>query len=212
MPPKEDNTNGQTQTDSDSDRPLRRHPALAPRIGFSTGHSDRPSSYILATRTAIFSLSGKRVKKQNRGSKWAMLVNERMKRPWAVRSKKHMDNIIVSKDWEWDDDMPDVVKRLLGREVVRRVEWCAAQEGCLIGKKEEVEVGERAALLNLGGSTETADVGIDAYNLPDMLDDEQLANLRGLKHGVEELAIRRHSKTAGVHLALEAIRNYVTKH
>lgn len=141
-----------------------------------------------------------------------MLVNERMWRPWAVRSKSRVDKIVVAKKWEWNDDMPDVVKRLLGREVVRRVKWCVAQEECLIDRIEAVQFRERVAVLNIGGSAATADAGVDTYNLRDMLDNELLADLRELKHGVEDLAIRRHPKTVGVHLALEALRNYLTEH
>lgn len=138
-------------------------------------------------------------KKQKGGAKWAMLVNERMKRSWAQREGKSVEKVNVAKEWEWDEEMGDRVKGLLGREVVRKVKWCQAQEEGLVGKDEE------GVVVRIGGEGEV----VEGYDLRGMVNEEMLAELRELVDGAEELVLRKHPKSTFAHLALEALKNYV---
>ncbi|CZT23247.1 uncharacterized protein RCC_08958 [Ramularia collo-cygni] len=182
--------------------PLLIKPSLVPRIG--PWKSSQPSSYILASHSAIAHLIGPRTRKKEKGgSKWAMLVSERMKKPWAMRERKSVDKVAVAKEWEWDEEMDERVKGLLGREVVRRVRWCVGQEEDLVGRVGEGD-GEDEIVVRIGGEGDQ----IAGFDLREMVDEEALVELRGLFDGADAFVLRRHSKTVITHLALEALRNY----
>lgn len=136
-----------------------------------------------------------------------MLVNERMRKFWDSRSGKNLAKpTLVAKEWEWDDGMAEVVRGKLGSEVVRSLERCLQQEEQLFGKA--LGVGESAAVVRIGGEEAVAATS-NMYDLRDMVDEALLGKLRELSGGVDEIVLKKHTKTWSTHAALEKLRNYV---
>lgn len=123
-----------------------------------------------------------------------------------MREEKGTEKVSVGKEWIWDEEMGVRVRRLLGREVLRRVGWCERLGEGLVGKVED-GVEEGAVVVRIGGEGEERE-GDGVYDLRGIMDEEALNELRGMFSGADRFFLRKHPKANYTHLALEALKNY----
>lgn len=180
-------------------------PRIAPAIDFK---SNRPKSYLLATEEAMRSMGGRK-------GKWPLLVNDRMKRPYALRARKSMDSVKVHREWVCDKDgLVDRVREQLRQVVKRNLKRCLLE-----GKGSEtpllvplpadgatqtedfictLRVGEQEITYRHGDGKRLLEYGLDQQGFGDLLD----SSITG------EFGVVRHKTTAYLVTALERYRNF----
>lgn len=180
-------------------------PRIAPAIDFK---SNRPKSYLLATEDAMRSMVGRK-------GKWPILVNDRMKRPYALRARKSMESLKVHREWVCDKDgLVDRVREQLRQAVKRNLKRCLLEgkdsetsllvplpaEGAAQPEKFTctLRVGEQDIRDRRGRDGGYLVYGLDPHVFGDVLD----TSMTG------EYGVVKHKTTAYLITALERYRNF----
>ena len=195
---------------SGEDAKQTRRPKIIPRITFrSTG---QPSSYLIASRWALDQL--------NRKTQWTRLVNERMKQKWTRRAGKKMDNLKTSKEWEWNDRMPEMVLEYLQQDALRKLTSCFVPGESRVAyswPKHEAETpAYLACIIRLSDSDQVSNqLGLlqnSVYDLQALFTPEQIVSLsESIDSGNQQsFVLLQHLRTVNTILALRKLKAFMT--